>query len=104
MGGGRAPWFVAGILLLIGALMGFHLMTIWVSVQVCKSYADSALNPLVILTGAERVAEKCAFLEVDLSEAVDKYLAVFLSLIGGAAASGGYATIVTTTGKKDDEP
>lgn len=97
----NAPWFVAALLLLLSALMIFHLMSMWVSVQVCRQYSEAVIDPTVTVTGAEGVASYCGALEAKMGEAVDKYLSVLLSLIGGAAVSGGVAIANT---RKDDEP
>jgi hypothetical protein len=96
----NAAWFVATLLLLLSALMLFHLIVLWVGVAICRDYADAILNPAITVTGADGVAAYCGRRETDLSEAVDKYLSVILSLVGGAAVSGG----VAASSKKDDEP
>jgi hypothetical protein len=97
----NAAWFLAAIMLLLSVLMGFHILSLWVGVSVCRDYADAILDPNVAVTGAEGVSARCGALQADLDAAVDKYLAVFLSLIGGSAVSGSYAATVT---RKDDEP
>lgn len=96
----NAAWFVMTLLLLLSVLMIFHLVVLWVGVEICRDYADAILNPSVTLIGAEGVSAYCGKREADLAEAVDKYLSVILSLIGGAAISGG----VAATAKKDDAP
>jgi hypothetical protein len=98
----NAAWFLMTLMLLLSVLMIFHLVTLWVGVAVCRDYS-AALLQRVMSDPTYRIAEastSCARLEVTLSEAVDKYLSVILSLIGGAAISGG----VAATSKKDDEP
>jgi hypothetical protein len=101
-----AAWFVMALLLLLSVLMMFHLMTIWVGVIVCRDYAEAVIDPAVTVAGAEGIASTCGKLETDLSEAVDKYLSVILSLIGGAAVSGSYASAVAPIppNRKDEEP
>ncbi len=97
----NAAWFVATLLLLLSVLMSFHLMSLWVSVTICRDLAESIINPAITVTGAEELAGSCSVLETKLGEAVDKYLSVILSLIGGAAVSGSYAA---SPNRKDDEP
>jgi hypothetical protein len=98
----NAAWFVMGLLLLLSTLMCVHLLTLWVSLTVCVDYAQLLLD----LKAADptfsqpRSDPSCANFEATFSEAVDKYLSVILSLIGGAAVSGG----VAATARKDDEP
>lgn len=96
----NAAWFVMGLMLLLSVLMVFHLLVLWVGVEICQDYANAVLNPTITLDGAEGVSTYCGRREADLSEAVDKYLSVILSLIGGAAVSGGVAA---TSTRKDDE-
>lgn len=108
MGKETAAWFVAALLLLLSVLMCFHLLSLWVSVAVCKDYAE-ALIQRVMASPDYRIQDaqnSCTTLEATLGEAVDKYLSVILSLIGGAAVSGGYATAVAPIppNRKDDEP
>jgi hypothetical protein len=108
MGPRNAAWFVMGLLLLLSTLMCVHLLTLWVSLTVCVDYAELLLG----LKAADptfsqpRSDPSCANFEGTFSEAVDKYLSVILSLIGGAAVSGGYASVVTTPppNRKEDEP
>jgi hypothetical protein len=96
------------LLLLLSTLMCVHLLTLWVSLTVCVDYAELLLS----LKAADpsfsqpRSDPSCANFEATFSEAVDKYLSVILSLIGGAAVSGGYATAVAPIppNRKDDEP
>lgn len=104
MGRENAAWFVMGLMLLLSGLMTFHLLTLWVGVELCRDYGKSVIDPTVALTGVESVTQRCAGLEATMSEAVDKYLSVILSLIGGAAVSGGVATAVHPASKRDDEP
>lgn len=96
----NAAWFVATLLLLLTVLMIFHLIVLWVGVAICREYSEAVIDPAIAVTGAETIADYCANRETTLSDAVDKYLSVILSLVGGAAVSGGVA--VST--KKDDEP
>ena len=102
MGRKNAAWFVAALLLLMSVLMTFHLMSMWVSVQVCREYSEAVINPSVTVIGAEGVASYCGELEVKMGEAVDKYLSVLLSLIGGAAVSGGVAVTGASPSRRDD--
>jgi hypothetical protein len=96
----NAAWFVAALLLLLSVLMIFHLLTLWVGVAICRDYAEAILDPAITVQGAEGVSAGCAALEIDLNDAVDKYLSVILSLVGGSAVSGG----VAATARRDDEP
>jgi hypothetical protein len=96
----NAAWFVMTLLLLLSVLMIFHLIVLWVGVAICRDYAEAVIDPAVTVTGADTVASYCAIRESSLAEAVDKYLSVILSLIGGAAVSGG----VAASARKDDEP
>ena len=98
-------WYLAAILLLLAALMGFNLLSLWLSVSLCFDYAQKVIDPSVLVTGAEGIAGYCDELNNKLNEAVDKYLAVLLSLIGGAAVSGGYASAVTPIppNRKDED-
>lgn len=98
----NAAWFVMALMLLLSGLMTFHLATLWVGVELCRDYGKSVIDPNVALAGTESVTQRCASLEATMSEAVDKYLSVLLSLIGGAAVSGGYASAVHPI-RKDDE-
>lgn len=98
---GNPAWYIAAILLLLASLMGFHLMSLWVAVIVCFDYAEKVIDPAVTVVGAEGIAGYCDTLNTNLQEAVDKYLSVLLSLIGGAGVSGVYAA---STSRKDDEP
>lgn len=98
----NAAWFLMTLMLLLSVLMIFHLLTLWIGVAVCRDYSEALLQR-VITDPTYRIAESstsCARLETTLSEAVDKYLSVILSLIGGAAVSGGVAASNT---RKDDE-
>jgi hypothetical protein len=98
----NAAWFLMTLMLLLSVLMIFHLLTLWVGVAVCRDYG-AALLQRVVADPAYRIAapsNTCATLESTLSEAVDKYLSVILSLIGGAAVSGGVAA---SNQRRDDE-
>lgn len=98
----NAAWFAMGLMLLLSGLMAFHLLSIWVGVAFCRDYSE-ALMQRVMADPEYRIAmpmNSCARLETTLSEAVDKYLSVILSLIGGAAVSGGVAA---SSARKDDE-
>jgi hypothetical protein len=86
-----AAWYLAAVMVLLATLMGFHITSLWVGVSICREYAEAAIDPNITLQGAEGVGEECKTVQDELNAVVDKYLAVFLSLIGGAAASGGYA-------------
>ena len=97
-------WYIAAILLLLSALMGFHLLSLWVAVVVCFDYAEKVIDPNVTVVGADGIGAYCDQLNTNLQEAIDKYLSVLLSLIGGAAVSSGVASAVVTTTRKDDEP
>lgn len=102
---GKPVWYLAAILLLLAALMGFNLLSLWVSVALCFDYAEKVIDPTVTVVGAENIGTYCDGLNDKLNEAVDKYLAVLLSLIGGAAVSGGVASAVTIPpNRRDDEP
>jgi hypothetical protein len=108
MGRENAAWFVMALLLLLTVLMCVHLATLWVSLTLCAEYAEllldlKAKDPTF---SQARSDPSCANFEATFSEAVDKYLSVILSLIGGAAVSGGYATAVAPIppNRKDDEP
>jgi hypothetical protein len=94
----NAAWFLAAIMLLLSVLMGFHILSLWVGVAVCRDYAEAVLDPGVTLTAAEGVRARCGELQADLDAAVDKYLAVFLSLIGGSAVTGS----VAASNRKDE--
>jgi hypothetical protein len=85
--GDRPTWFVASILSLIAVLMIAHLGVLWVGVLECDELARimferAEKDPTyqVLATNTE-----CNNVEADFSDAVAKYLAVFLSLLGGAA-------------------
>lgn len=95
-------WYLAAILLLLAALMGFNLLSLWVSVAICFDYAEKVIDPSITVVGAENIGAYCDGLSEKLNQAVDKYLAVLLSLIGGAAVSGGIATAAHPI-RKDDE-
>lgn len=97
---GNPAWYLAAILLLLAALMGFNLLSLWVAVAVCFDYAQKVIDPSVTLTGTEGIGGYCDGLNTKLNDAVDKYLAVLLSLIGGAGVTGAYAA---STPRKDDE-
>lgn len=97
----NAAWFAAALLLLLAALMGFNLLSLWVSVAICFDYAERVIDPSVTVVGADGIAAYCDKLNDNLNEAVDKYLAVLLSLIGGAGVTGAYAA---TEPRKGDEP
>lgn len=94
-------WYIAAILLMLAALMGFNLLSLWVAVVVCFDYAEKVIDPNVTVIGADGIATYCDELNTNLNEAVDKYLAVLLSLIGGASVTGAYAA---SERKRDDEP
>lgn len=98
----NAAWFLMTLMLLLSVLMIFHLLTLWVGVGVCRDYGEALLQR-VIQDPTYRIAapiNNCANLESNLGEAVDKYLSVILSLIGGAAVSGGVAA---STPRKDED-
>lgn len=83
----RPTWFVATILALIAVLMIAHLGMLWVGVKECDQLAAIMFDRAekdptyqVLATNTE-----CNNVEEDFSDAVAKYLAVFLSLLGGAA-------------------
>lgn len=99
----NAAWFVMGLMLLLSGLMGFHLLTLWVGVELCRDYGKGVIDPTVALTGVESVTQRCAAFETTMSDAVDKYLSVILSLIGGAAVSGGVASAVYPPSKRKDD-
>ena len=88
--------------------MTFHLLTIWVGVAVCRDYSSALVSRVVedSTYGIDTAPTACANLETTLTGAVDKYLSVILSLIGGAAVSGGVAAVsapVSTSRKEDEE-
>lgn len=92
----RPTWFVATILALIGVLMVTHLAMLWVGVRECDKLASimferAEKDPTyeVLATNTE-----CNNVEADFGDAVAKYLAVFLSLLGGAAIYQARATEV----------
>lgn len=98
----NAAWFVMALMLLLSGLMTFHLVSIWVGVAFCRDYSE-ALVQRAMADPTYRVTvpmASCARLETTLTEAVDKYLSVILSLIGGAAVSGGVAA---SNSRKDEE-
>lgn len=93
-------WYIAAILLLLASLMGFHLLSLWVAVVICFDYAEKVIDPSVTVVGADGIGAYCDGLNTSLQEAVDKYLSVLLSLIGGAAVSSG---IAATNSRKDED-
>ena len=97
----NAAWFVMTLMLLLSVLMIFHLLTLWIGVSVCRDYSEALLQRVVVdpTYRIQPTATSCARLETTLAEAVDKYLSVILSLIGGAAVSGG----VAASSKKDED-
>lgn len=105
MGRENAAWYVMTLMLLLSVLMAFHLLTLWVGVELCRDYGRKAIDPNFVLSGIESLTARCGNLEASLNDAIDKYLSVLLSLIGGAAVSGGIATAVhpIPPNRKDDD-
>jgi hypothetical protein len=90
---------VASILALIAILMLSHLGMLWIGVKECDELARimferAEKDPTyqVLATNTE-----CNNVEEDFADAVAKYLAVFLSLLGGAAVYG-------AASRTDDKP
>jgi hypothetical protein len=93
----RPAWYVGTILALTAILMLSHLSVLWVGVYECDQLATimferAEKDPTyqVLATNTE-----CNNVEGDFSDAVAKYLAVFLSLLGGAAV---YSAATRTKG------
>lgn len=97
----RPAWFIASLLGLIAILMLAHLAMLFVGVRACADYAAvlierAAQDPAYIVVDSD---PECANVEETFSDAVGQYLAVILSLLGGAAISGS----VAMRAKKEDE-
>lgn len=99
----NAAWFVAALLLLLSILMCFHILSLWISVSVCKDYADALIQRAINSTDytIQDGQNTCTNMEAILGDAVDKYLSVILSLLGGAAVSGGTARALAAKQKDD---
>jgi hypothetical protein len=102
----RPAWFVASLLAMIATLMIAHLAMLWVGVRECDEYAkillERASSDSSFFIRAEN--EECSNVEETFADAVNQYLSVILSLLGGAAISGGIAMRAKReeTGEKND--